>query len=160
MGGIYGIVVNASTNVQIQGGVCRYNTAGIYIADPGTGVVVVGADVSNSIYGISLETAATSAAVIKGIVANDCTAPLSHPTLGYSPLHGFVVIPDVPATTASLTNPYPFPCAVSIYGGTVTQIGLDARNVGLTSGTLILAVGSVIAITYSSVPTWNWVSLT
>ena len=57
------------------------------------------------------------------------------------------------------TNQYGYPCMVTVTGGTVTQIDIDAVNTNLTSGMFIVAPDETITITYSSVPTWVWYGL-
>lgn len=67
--------------------------------------------------------------------------------------------PSVPATTVALKNPFWRDAAVTITGGTVTDIAVDGGSTGLTSGTVIVPSGKNITLTYSSAPTWNWVAL-
>lgn len=70
-----------------------------------------------------------------------------------------ISLPSVPASTTALVNPYWRDAAVTIVGGTVTQIAVDGQNKGVTSGTVFVPSGKTIAITYSVAPTWTWTLL-
>jgi hypothetical protein len=69
-----------------------------------------------------------------------------------------VTAPAVPASTVTVTNPYPYSVMVYISGGTYTAVSV---NGGATLGTpndVLLPANATIAITYSVAPTWVWVS--
>ncbi len=155
----YGIVLNNTIGAHILGGVFRYNASGISIINNSESITINGVDVSNSTYGIGASEHATPTTYIRNIIANNCTTQYSHPTLGYSPIHGGVVAPAVPATTVALTNPYPFMCSVNVYGGTVSNVALDGTALGMISGLFILDVGRTITLYYSVAPVWVWRSM-
>jgi len=77
---------------------------------------------------------------------------------GFNPVGNFTA-PAVPVSTTAYTNAYGYPCMVSVYGGTVTVIAVDAVATGQTAGTFVVAPGETITITYSVVPTWVWYGL-
>ncbi|HYG84060.1 MAG TPA: glycosyl hydrolase family 28-related protein [Verrucomicrobiae bacterium] len=72
---------------------------------------------------------------------------------------GHKTAPAVPASTTSLVNPFWRDAAVTISGGTVTEVAVDGTATGITSGTVIVPSGKAIKLTYSSAPSWNWVAL-
>lgn len=74
--------------------------------------------------------------------------------LGYNPVGN--VAPALPASTVAYTNAYGQDCQVTIYGGTVTAIGVNGTITGLTNGTFLVPAGETISITYSSAPAWTW----
>lgn len=73
--------------------------------------------------------------------------------------NGAQTAPSVPASTTALTNPFYRDAAVSVSGGTVTEIAVDGTATGLTAGTIIVPTGSAVTLTYSSAPSWTWVTL-
>jgi len=72
---------------------------------------------------------------------------------------GAQTAPAVPASTSALTNPFYRDAAVSVSGGTVTEIAVDGTATGLTAGTVLVPTGSTITLTYSSAPSWVWVTV-
>jgi len=81
---------------------------------------------------------------------------------GYNPVGNFTA-PAVPASGTELQNTYGYPCLVTVYGGTVTDIAVGHSgspvSTGLTTGTFVLAPGEVIVLTYSAAPSWKWYGL-
>jgi hypothetical protein len=65
----------------------------------------------------------------------------------------------VPSTTVALPNPFPFSCLVTVQGGTVTVVAVDAVAVGTVAGVFVVPAGSSITLTYSVAPTWKWFGL-
>ncbi|KJF18052.1 right-handed parallel beta-helix repeat-containing protein [Acidithrix ferrooxidans] len=76
--------------------------------------------------------------------------------LGYNPT-GPQTAPTVPASGTALTNPFPFDCNVYTSGGTVTAIAVGGTTTGLTAGSVFVAAGEMITLTYSVAPTWVWI---
>jgi|GEM_PF-6210601 len=60
---------------------------------------------------------------------------------------------SVPASGASLVNPYLSDMNVAIGGGSISAIAINGVNQGLTSGNFIVRAGDSITLTYSSAPT-------
>lgn len=67
--------------------------------------------------------------------------------------------PNVPASTVALTNPFAFPCLVTVRGGTVSAVAVDGHTVGVTAGSVLVPVGKTIAMTYAVAPAWDWFGL-
>jgi hypothetical protein len=67
--------------------------------------------------------------------------------------------PAIPASTTALPNPFYRDAAVTVAGGTVTAIAVDGQSLGVTSGTVFVPSGKSITLTYSSAPTWKWMSV-
>jgi len=82
--------------------------------------------------------------------------------IGYNPVGNFTA-PAIPASGTELQNTYGYPCLVTVYGGTVTDIAVGHSgspvSTGLTTGTFVLAPGEVIVLTYSAAPSWKWYGL-
>lgn len=80
---------------------------------------------------------------------------------GYNPV-GNVTAPTLPASGATLINPFPFTSRIYITGTGVTGININGVNVGVTgtavaNGTLvILEPGETIRIVYTTAPNWVW----
>lgn len=72
---------------------------------------------------------------------------------------GPVTAPSVPATTVALQNTFWRDAAVTVTGGTVTEIAVAGTATGLTSGTVIVPSGKTITLTYSAAPSWVWILL-
>jgi hypothetical protein len=64
--------------------------------------------------------------------------------------------PPVPASNASLRNPFWRDAVVVVSGGTVTSIKVAGVSQGVTSGPVFVPSGQSIEITYSAAPTWTW----
>jgi len=85
--------------------------------------------------------------------------------VGYNPVGYFGGVspspsnPSVPTSGTAYTNSYGYPCLVSVYGGTVTDIALDGVSTGQTSGTFTVPPGGTITLTYSAAPSWKWYGL-
>lgn len=71
---------------------------------------------------------------------------------------GNLTAPAVPASTVAST-PIFRDAVVTVSGGVVTVIAVDAVTTGLTSGTFVVPANKTITITYSVVPTWKWTLL-
>lgn len=68
--------------------------------------------------------------------------------------------PGVPATTVALVNPFWRDAAVTITGGAVTVVKVDATTTNLVPPcTVYVPTGKSIALTYTSAPTWVWVTM-
>lgn len=73
---------------------------------------------------------------------------------------GAAAAPTVPASTTALQNPFWRDAAITITGGTVTNITVDGTTqLTATPGTVYLPSGRSITMTYSVAPTWSWVLL-
>jgi hypothetical protein len=69
--------------------------------------------------------------------------------------------PAVPASTVTYANTSGQTVAVTITGGTVTSINVNAVQVATaTNYTATVPAGQTIAITYSVVPVWYWSTFT
>jgi hypothetical protein len=67
-----------------------------------------------------------------------------------------VAAPAVPLTTVPVTNSTGTVVAVTITGGTLTFVYVNAVQAGTTAGTYLVPVAGTISITFSSAPTWAW----
>lgn len=72
---------------------------------------------------------------------------------------GAITAPAVPATTVALVNPLDRDAAVSVTGGTVTDVSVDGVSQLSGSGLVMVSSGKSIAVTYSTAPTWAWTLL-
>jgi hypothetical protein len=69
--------------------------------------------------------------------------------------------PAVPASTVTTTNTSGQTAFVTIIGGTVTSVNVNAVQVATgTSFTATVPAGGTIAVTYSGAPTWYWSTFT
>lgn len=64
--------------------------------------------------------------------------------------------PAVPASTVNATNTGAGVIAVTISGGTLTAVTVNAVQVGTTAGTYLVPAAGTINITYTVAPTWTW----
>jgi hypothetical protein len=64
--------------------------------------------------------------------------------------------PSVPASGATLVNPYPYPCLVTVYGGSGVVIFVAGGSTGLTGGAVLVGAGQSIKLTYTTAPAWGW----
>jgi hypothetical protein len=64
--------------------------------------------------------------------------------------------PSVPATTVSVQSPYAYLTAVTIVGGTMTNVSVNGVTVGAGAGTYAVPASGYISLTYSVAPTWTW----
>jgi hypothetical protein len=64
-----------------------------------------------------------------------------------------------PASATTYTNYFGCPVMVTVSGGAVSQIAINAVNTGLTSGAFVLGPDNTIKITHSANPTWTWTGL-
>jgi len=69
---------------------------------------------------------------------------------------GRITAPTMPASTVAQTNKTNRTALVTVSGGTVTVIAVGGSSTGRTSGTVAVASGQTITITYSVAPTWVW----
>lgn len=67
-----------------------------------------------------------------------------------------VSAPAVPLTTVAATNSTGTVVQVTITGGTLTFVYVNAVQAGTTAGTYLVPVAGTISITYSVAPTWAW----
>jgi len=73
---------------------------------------------------------------------------------------GATSAPSVPASTTTLQNPFWRDAAITITGGTVTDITVDGTTqLTATPGTVYLPSGRSITMTYSVAPSWSWILL-
>lgn len=80
--------------------------------------------------------------------------------LGNPQGRGHVTAPSMPATTVAFTNPFWRHAAVSLIGGTVTDVKVDGVTVASGSNcTVIVPSGKTITLTYTVAPTWVWTLL-
>ena len=77
--------------------------------------------------------------------------------------------PAVPASATAQTNTNPYAVNVYLYGGTVTEIQItkngtaytvfsNASGLALSGQVYKLNPSDSITITYTTAPTWNWLS--
>jgi hypothetical protein len=68
--------------------------------------------------------------------------------------------PAVPATGVNATNTTGGPVAVTIVGGTVTQVAVNGATIlagtSLAGSVVAVPAGGTINVTYSAAPTWTW----
>lgn len=68
--------------------------------------------------------------------------------------------PVFPATTVTVTNPYPTPiaAAVTLNGATIASVSINGTAAGaITAGTYIIPAGGTFAAAYTvASPTWVW----
>lgn len=140
-GGVIGIDLIWITNVRLIANELISTTTGIYITSS-----VVGYTIIDNIFENCTTPIADDANVPGKIIQNNP---------GYNPLGNFTA-PALPASTATYTNNYGYPCQVQVSGGTVTEITLDGVATGMSTFFGIIPPGGTIAITYSSAPTWKW----
>lgn len=80
-------------------------------------------------------------------------------------LPGHVASTDsVPASGTAYTNGYMRDAAVTVSGGSVTDIAVDGISTGSASGTVVVPAGKTLTLTYStsgggSAPSWVWTLL-
>lgn len=113
-----------------------------------SGIDVSGCDFSNNANG-----------PVAGLLNNYKQASFSN-NRGLNPFStGLAPAPSVPASGTNQVNTYA--CAVRIYvsGGTVTDIGVNGTNLGLTGGQFLLQPGEYITLTYTAAPSWVWEGL-
>lgn len=64
----------------------------------------------------------------------------------FNPIGYLPTGPQPTHSGADIRNPFPFACQIMVSGGTVTNIGVEGKNTGLTSGTFMIPVGTVIDV--------------
>ena len=84
--------------------------------------------------------------------------PLAYTALGSSPVNPqvLVMVPPVLNSTDSYFNYTNQPYAVTISGGTISQVKVGGVSVGEGDGTYYVPPGDGIAVTYTVAPTWSW----
>lgn len=141
-----GIKISApAAGVAVNGNYATFNDRGIHVTDGDYIFISNNRVQGNTTAGIT---------IAAGKNTNGWT--INNP--GYNPVGNFTA-PSVPASTTAYTNQYGYPCMVSVYGGTVTAIAIDAVATGLTSGAFMVAPSETITLTYSVAPTWVWYGL-
>ena len=65
----------------------------------------------------------------------------------------------MPASTVAVSNTTGRRVAVTITGGTLTNVSVNGSTVGAGAGTYSLPAGGTITMTYSVAPTWSWANL-
>lgn len=75
---------------------------------------------------------------------------------GYNPV-GALSAPSVPASGATVINPFSVRARVFVSGGSVTAIAISGIATGLTAGMFIVDAGESISLTYSATPAWVWI---
>jgi hypothetical protein len=108
---------------------------------------------SNGDTGDSLNTALSS-----GSTGVNGGAHLKIVNLDQSP--GVVTAPTVPSSGTALTNPFWRDAAVTITGGTVSNISVGGTTQFTASpATVYVPSGKTVTLTYSVAPTWHWTLL-
>lgn len=69
-----------------------------------------------------------------------------------------LIAPAVPLTTVAATNNYHGTVAVTVIGGTLTQVFVNGVLAGTTAGVYQVPAHGTISVTYSVAPTWTWAS--
>lgn len=153
-----GFVINASTNVLLDGCLSSYNAQNGAVFINSSKAKIVGSVMSNNVVGIKVDASSTALCYI----APSTTTPgntsfdFEMGSVGLvNATHG-IVAPAMPATGVSVTNNYAFEVVAYVWGGTVNYVTVDGANLILTAGAFGLKPGSTIAITYSVAPTWEW----
>jgi hypothetical protein len=82
-------------------------------------------------------------------------------TLTYTvaPTWAWSFTPPVPASTVAFQNIFNWDVAVTITGGTMSNVVINGVSVGTGAGTYILPQQQYITLTYSAAPTWVWNTL-
>ncbi|MDD4521709.1 MAG: right-handed parallel beta-helix repeat-containing protein [Methanosarcina sp.] len=75
--------------------------------------------------------------------------------IGYNPT-GPLTAPTLPASGTVYTNIFGYPCAVSISGGTITEIAINGVAIGQIAGEFIIPNNTTIKLTYTGTPSWKW----
>jgi hypothetical protein len=81
--------------------------------------------------------------------------PVIQGNVGFNPV-GIFTAPSMPDSANTYFNAFGYDCMVIITGGTVSSIDIDGNGTGLTGGCVIVPNGTLIKITYSAAPVWNW----
>jgi hypothetical protein len=162
-----GILLTSTSRNKFSNGECYNNTGcGISLASSTECIVSGVALYTGHTYGIyesgtsdfnryiscQIKTFSVAAILMVG------TASEASKCYGYNPI-GPITAPSVPSSGTSWTNDQHVTLDVFVYGGTVSSIKLTKSGgtlttTGMTSGRFTLQPGSIINITYSSVPTW------
>lgn len=115
------------------------------------GGTIVGANFSS--FGGVASTAVSIGPHSSGIVQNG-----NHASAGTTLTGGFAT-PAIPASSAAVTNTYPYAVTVHIGGSGVSLVALNAVNIADGPGEVVLNPGDTIAIAYSTTPSWVWTPL-
>ena len=105
---------------------------------------------------INLEGALVSADVATGSWGPLTGSAESQIQTALSARLGGISSPPVPASGTAQSNGTGVPVQVEVSGGTVTDIAVDGKTTGVTSGTVIVPAAGSIILTYTSAPVWSW----
>lgn len=151
-GGGSGLCVGAlADRIRVNGGLAENNQS--YGVD-----VVSGADRVNV---ANIETRFNVAANIRNLANGTSFKCKISNVGGYNPV-GYIAPPSVPASNVEVQNKTGVDCMVYITGGTVSNIaiGPTGSTVSVFTTTpcnVFLAAGEYIKITYTVVPSWQWI---
>lgn len=155
-------IEDATQDVTWEGSVAEDNgAAGFYIpsTDSNGRFLLTGTRGSNNgTYGYKLDSTPLFVHMSNCEGQGNTSGALNVAGTVYSKLDGNLGNPAVPATGVALNNPFPFPMTVVVTGGAVSAIAIDSASQGITSGTVRVPMGKSITLTYSSAPTWHWIS--
>jgi hypothetical protein len=79
--------------------------------------------------------------------------------VGINPIGDLTEPAANPVSNTVYTNYFGCPVLITVSGGTVSQIAINAANTGLTSGAFTLGPDNTIKITHSGNPVWTWTGL-
>jgi hypothetical protein len=164
-------IQGTDVNIYIRGGYSDYNGGGsgtFYLVTASTGasgyVTVEKVQLSNNSSGTTVS------------ITNQSIVPVNVKDIFIQPSSGTVSIeyptpttPSVPASGTSQENTNPYPVDVYIYGGDVTEIQITRNGTAYTVLSVSTAIamsgqvyklnpGDSITVTYSTAPSWEWLS--
>lgn len=145
-----GIELNGSSHVTIANCIAGYDSTwagfpwqaynGLYVVAGTDNYTVIGNDFAGTAGGITVDTNAT------GSKARYVTKNRGANYAGNAAI-------TLPASGSAWVNTTPFDVEVSLYGGTVTGIAKNGTTIaGMTAGTVRLAPGESLTVTYSVAP--------
>jgi hypothetical protein len=67
-----------------------------------------------------------------------------------------ITTPAVPATTVNSLNKTGKKVLVTFWAGSITKATVNAFDIGITSGSVVVEHGQNISLTYTGAPTWLW----
>lgn len=166
LGNVTGVRITNSTGVLLPATLVRLNTVGVLVEDSSTGVTLAASLFKDNDTGvqISADTDVDEVQISADCQFNgnstdiDLVADSLTPTwLGWEE-------PAIPASNTPLDNPYPCGVMIYIYGGTVSDISVNALPIGLrtvataTPASVWMPRGAAIRMTYTVAPTaWRWI---
>lgn len=115
------------------------------------GGTIVGANFS-SFGGVS------ATAVSLGAFSSKILQSANHASQGTTLIGGFST-PLVPASSAAVTNTYPYAVTVHVRGAGVWLMALNSINIADGPGEVVMNPGDIIAVAYTSTPSWVWTPL-